>query len=60
MSTPIIQKEVNNLMSRFKGKSLREQIDLSLSHLDNQLKEHPLVVLYHEMKKELEKMKKNL
>ena len=60
MSTPIIQKEVNNLMLKFKDKSYPEQIDLSLSHLDNQLKNQPLVILFHEMKKELEKMKKNL
>jgi hypothetical protein len=60
MSTPIIQKEVKDLMSKFKGKSYREQIDLSLAHINNRLKEQPLVVLFHEMKKELEKMKKNL
>lgn len=60
MSTPIIQKEVKDLMLKFKGKSYREQIDLALDHLDNKLKEQPLVVLFHEMKKELEKMKKNL
>ena len=60
MSTPIIQKEVKDLLSKFKDKSLHEQIDLSLNHLDSKLKEQPLVVLFHEMKKELEKMKKNL
>lgn len=57
MSTPIIQKEVKDLMSKYKAKSYHEQIDLALAHLDNRLKDQPLVVLFHEMKTELEKMK---
>lgn len=57
MSTPIIQKEVKDLMAKYKAKSYREQIDLALAHLDNQLKHQPLVILFHEMKKELQKMK---
>jgi hypothetical protein len=57
MSTPIIQKEVKDLMIRYKAKSYREQIDLALDYLDNQIKNQPLVILFHEMKKELQKMK---
>jgi hypothetical protein len=57
MSTPIIQKEVKDLMAKYKAKSYREQIDLSIEHLDYQLKEQPLVILFHEMIKELQKMK---
>lgn len=57
MSTPIIQKEVKDLMAKYKAKSYREQIDLSLDYLDNKIKDQPLVILFHEMVKELQKMK---
>jgi hypothetical protein len=57
MSTPIIQKEVKDLMAKYKAKSYREQIDLSLDYLDNKIKDQPLVILFHEMIKELQKMK---
>ena len=57
MSTPIIQTEVKDLMAKYKAKSYREQIDLSLDYLDNKIKDQPLVILFHEMVKELQKMK---
>ena len=62
MSTSIIQKEVQLLMSKFdvKSYSYAERIDLSLDVIDLKLKEQPLVVLFHEMKKELNKMKSTL
>jgi len=60
MSTPIIQKEVADLMLRFKDKSKAEQVDLSLKVIDDRIKDQPLVVLFHEMKKELYKIKSTL
>jgi hypothetical protein len=53
MSNKIIENEVDVLMKRYKDRSYSEQIELSLDHLNGKLKDQPLVVLFHEMKKEL-------
>jgi hypothetical protein len=57
MGNRIIENEVDELMKRYKDKSYSEQIVLSLEYLDNQIKNQPLVILFHEMKKELLKKK---
>lgn len=60
MGTEIINNKVNELLGRFTDLPLDIKIEKSIQHVDGQLKDQPLVVLFHEMKKELLKMKSEL
>jgi len=59
MSNDTINNKINELIGRFKDLPLDVQISKSIDYLNEQLREHPFVALYHEMKKELTK-KQNL
>ena len=58
MGTDIINNKVTELLGRFNDLPYDVKISKAIAHIDAQLREQPLVVLLHEMKKELVKMKK--
>lgn len=57
MGTEIVNSKVDELLNKFSHLTGDAQIDEALKYINNQLKEYPLVVLFHEMKKELIKRK---
>jgi len=60
MGTDIINNKVTELLGRFNDLPIDIKIDKAIEYVNAQLREQPLVVLLHEMKKELLKMKKEL
>lgn len=57
MGTEIINNKVNELLGRFKDLPYDVKLNEAIKYLDSQIKDNPLIVLFHEMKKELIKMK---
>lgn len=60
MGTEIVNIKVNELLGRFKDLPYDAKLDIAIKHLDDQLRENPLIVIFYEMKKELLKMKSQL
>jgi autonomous glycyl radical cofactor GrcA len=55
MRSPIVQNEVAQLVNLYiaKGENLEDAFNSADKYLDEKLKDGPLVVLFHEMKKEI-------
>lgn len=55
MRSKIVQNEVDQLVNLYiaKGENLEDAMDSADNYLDEKLKDGPLVVLFHEMKKEI-------
>lgn len=53
--SPIVRDEVDQLVNRYiaKGENLKDSLILADKYLDAKLKDGPLVILFHEMKKEI-------
>ena len=53
--SPVVQHQVDQLTDRYtqKGESKIDALYLADKHLDTKLMEGPLVILFHEMKKEI-------
>lgn len=56
MRSTVIQNEVDQMVNRYiaKGENLKDSLILADKYLDEKLKNDPLVILFHEMKKEIQ------
>lgn len=60
MGTEIVNIKVNELLGRFKDLPYDAKLDIAIKHLDDQLRDNPLIAIFYEMKKELIKRKNEL
>lgn len=60
MGTEIINTKVNELLGRYKDLPYDAKIESAINYLETQIRENPLIAIFHEMKKELIKRQKEL